>query len=135
MNSSRLTQVVRAGVYRGPLRLAIALCLLLGVVGLGFLFESSLHVSAVAAAFRGRVGQLEGSAHRRTPGQPNADNPHRQQVAAGKSRPLSLNEIELRKLLRAAPLEFTEAAREVQIVVTLPLPDGRLPGFVLRNRR
>ncbi len=117
MNSSRLNQVVRAAKYRRPLRFAVALCLLSGVVGCSFLFESSLHVSAVAEALRSHPRQSEWSA------------PGGTALAARKSLPVSLNEIELRKLLRAAPLEFTEAARETRVVVTLPMPDGTVARF------
>lgn len=44
-------------------------------------------------------------------------------------RTLSLNEIAQRKLLRQAPMEFSKAARQTRLVMTLPLPDGKFARF------
>jgi Metallo-peptidase family M12B Reprolysin-like len=55
----------------------------------------------------------------------------RERKASGirkKSR-LSLNEFAQRELLRHAPMEFSEAARQTQVVMSLPMPDGRLARF------
>src|SRR6185295_5595218 len=44
-------------------------------------------------------------------------------------RTLSLNEIAQREVLSHAPMEFTKAARQTQVVLTLPMPDGRFTTF------
>jgi hypothetical protein len=44
-------------------------------------------------------------------------------------RTLTLNENAQRKLLRHAPMEFSKAAERNQIVMTLPMPDGKLARF------
>lgn len=44
-------------------------------------------------------------------------------------RALSLNETAQGRLLRQAPMEFTEAARNVQVVMALPMPDGTFARF------
>ena len=44
-------------------------------------------------------------------------------------RRLSLNEFAQREELRYAPMEFSEAARQTQVVMSLPMPDGRLVRF------
>jgi uncharacterized protein (TIGR03437 family) len=44
-------------------------------------------------------------------------------------RMLTLNENATRKLLRHAPIEFSKAAERNQVVMTLPMPDGKLDRF------
>ena len=44
-------------------------------------------------------------------------------------RALTLNENAQRKLLRHAPMEFSKAAEQNQLVMTLPMPDGKLARF------
>ena len=44
-------------------------------------------------------------------------------------RALTLNEKAQRKLLRQAPMEFSKAAALNQVVMTLPMPDGKLARF------
>jgi hypothetical protein len=44
-------------------------------------------------------------------------------------RAVSLNEAAQRKLLRHAPMEFTAAARQSQVVMSLPMPDGTFARF------
>lgn len=44
-------------------------------------------------------------------------------------RALTLNENAQRKLLRHAPMEFSKAAERNQVVMTLPMPDGKLARF------
>ncbi|PYS24520.1 MAG: hypothetical protein DMF72_04710, partial [Acidobacteria bacterium] len=44
-------------------------------------------------------------------------------------RELSLNETAERKLLSHAPMEFTTAASQTQVVITLPMPDGTFARF------
>jgi Metallo-peptidase family M12B Reprolysin-like len=60
-----------------------------------------------------------------------------QQVGSGRSieagqrfyRALSLDENAQRKLLRHAPMEFSKAAKRNRVVMTLPMPDGKLARF------
>jgi uncharacterized protein (TIGR03437 family) len=42
---------------------------------------------------------------------------------------LHLNEVAQREVLSHAPMEFSQAARQTQVVMTLPMPDGRLARF------
>lgn len=44
-------------------------------------------------------------------------------------RTLSLNEAAQRRLLSQAPMEFTQAARQTQVVMPLPMPDGTFARF------
>jgi uncharacterized protein (TIGR03437 family) len=44
-------------------------------------------------------------------------------------RALSLNHTAQREVLRHAPLEFSKAARQTQVIMTLPRPDGTLARF------
>jgi hypothetical protein len=44
-------------------------------------------------------------------------------------RALSLNEAAQREVLRRAPMEFSKAAKETQVIMTLPMPDGTLARF------
>ena len=44
-------------------------------------------------------------------------------------RALNLNAIAQKEVLRHAPMEFTRAARETLVVMTLPMPDGTLARF------
>ena len=58
--------------------------------------------------------------------------PHEQTSGAdGRSghRTVILNESAQRKLLKRAPMEFTHASAESQVVMTLPMPDGTITRF------
>jgi uncharacterized protein (TIGR03437 family) len=44
-------------------------------------------------------------------------------------RALSLNEVAQREVLHHAPMEFTKAATQTQVVMTLPMPDGSIVRF------
>src|SRR5437773_2180446 len=44
-------------------------------------------------------------------------------------RALRLDETAQRELLRRAPMEFSKAARQTQVVMTLPMPDGTFARF------
>lgn len=154
MNSTRLIQVVRAGVCRRFFRPAMILCLLSGVVGFGYFYENELKVSAARKPAGGPVAAVAvGASLRGFPRQSNrsesgpiwqvresssvknssAVRDGRQleltAVADPRSTLLSLNEVELRKLLRGAPMELTRAATQTQFVITLPLPDGTFAKF------
>jgi len=51
------------------------------------------------------------------------------EAGPGFYRALTLNENAQRKLLRHAPMEFSKAAELNQVVMTLPMPDGKLARF------
>jgi uncharacterized protein (TIGR03437 family) len=57
-----------------------------------------------------------------------AASPARDSVQSNR-RALTLNENAQRKLLRHAPMEFSKAAERNQVVMTLPMPDGKLARF------
>ncbi len=152
MTSSRLIQVVRAGVCPRFFRLSMSLFLLSVLVGFSFLFEGDFQVSAargpvnthvslsdVKAAPRGRPRESSRSEsnylwqYRETStikrSVAGSASRWQEQAADGGRRLLSLNEVALRMLLRRAPLEFTQAATQTRVVMTLPLPNGTLARF------
>ena len=49
-------------------------------------------------------------------------------------RALTLNEKAQRKLLRHVPMEFSKAAERDPVVMTLPMPDGKLARFRVVER-
>src|SRR2546421_585545 len=51
------------------------------------------------------------------------------QIVPQSYRTVHLDNAELSQLLAQAPLEFTEAAKKGQVVITLPMPDGGLARF------
>src|SRR5438477_5201722 len=51
------------------------------------------------------------------------------QIVPESYRTVHLDNAELSQLLAQAPLEFTEAAKKSQVVITLPMPDGGLARF------
>ncbi|MEO6391970.1 MAG: reprolysin-like metallopeptidase, partial [Pyrinomonadaceae bacterium] len=53
------------------------------------------------------------------------------QIVPSVYRTVSLDREALRALLASAPLEFTSAARHGQVVMTLPMPDGKLARFAI----
>jgi hypothetical protein len=63
-----------------------------------------------------------------------AASPSRDSVQSNR-RAVTLNENAQRKLLRHVPMEFSKAAERDQVVMTLPMPDGKLARFRLKNRR
>jgi hypothetical protein len=48
---------------------------------------------------------------------------------------VELDEYALSRALANVPMEFTEAARSAQVVVSLPMPDGTFARFESRSRR
>src|SRR6187402_2185085 len=79
-------------------------------------------VLSVGAALRGRPAQSKGDEGR-------SRNQEQKAGAEGRKRILTLNENAQRELLRRAPMEFTNASAESQVVMTLPMPDGSSTRF------
>lgn len=130
--------------------LAILLCLISGVSGIS-LFENKIRVSAA----QGRQNAAEGLTplgvknRRLVPfgdtlakPAPSEDHVWRERKGAGNGknvtelgavpksyRTVSLNATAQRKVLSHAPLEFTKAAEKIQVVMTLPMPDGTMARF------
>src|ERR1044072_4338719 len=120
-------------------RVALALCFLSVIAIIGLLSEPDLRVDAapvrpaetsMAPVTGALLGDSSNSPHSadglwRTSDESRGDRntPH---IDAGPRfvRTLSLNEKEQRKLLSRAPMEFTRAARQAQVVMELPMPDG-----------
>ena len=92
-------------------------------------------VSGIAkgAALRGSPSESKWGAHRRTALQMFEDtggrSRHHEQTAgaAGRRRTLVLNENAQRELLRRAPMEFTHASDESQVLMSLPMPVEESP--------
>jgi uncharacterized protein (TIGR03437 family) len=134
-------QVDRSRVSRlFACRLAMALCLLSGVVGLGSVFvKSGTHPSVVLSykhAGGVRTERSEDELWRRVKSATHSSvvPGSSQNIAAVDDRPkfsrtISLNETAQRKLLSQAPMEFSKASRRAQVVVTLPMPDGTFARF------
>lgn len=159
ISRTRLSQANRSRVRRRFIcRLALVLCLLSSVVGFSFFFEHNLaaHLNVSAArrehSERGKLispaSAVESVTSRQEilkevlksdrsedgiwrPIEKSASKRNSTSVAAGRKfhRPLSLNEAAQRKLLSHAPMEFTKAARQTQVVMSLPMPDGTFARF------
>ena len=148
--TSRLLKVTRKGLHRSFFLLATSLSFL--IVLTIFLFEPEIRVRAagesVGAVLRGRPQLLKRAAHRVTslPVRSTDDlwqtSESRQEQTAGvdpvaegesgnpaRTQLLTLNELAQKKLLRLAPMEFTKAASQTRVVMTLPLPNGTLSRF------
>ena len=130
---------------------AVVLCFFSILIGASFLIDGRLHASAAQteqiairvfnplsanadhqakllssrslskpAASEDRVWREKGNDSRGSVG-----------LLAGRKsyRSLSLNEQDQKELLRHAPMEHTKAARQTQVVITLPMPDGTLSRF------
>src|SRR5687768_8792913 len=150
--SSRLLKVTTNGSRRSFLLLAISLWFLI-FAGI-FLFEPEIRVRAagkpVGAVLRGRPWLSKRTAHSgtplhvsstddlwktdRQPEQTSAVKPGAEAESDSADRPqlhatLTLDEVAQRKLLRRAPMEFTKAASQTQVVMSLPLPNGTFTKF------
>jgi hypothetical protein len=118
--------------------LAMLLCFISGVTGVTFLFEGTLHVRAEQRGQKG-VEQLSPTVMNRpwlvpfcgalTKSGPSEDHLWRERKGNGSYRALSLNEIAQREMLRQVPMELTKEARQTQVVMSLPMPDGSLARF------
>ncbi|PYS61486.1 MAG: hypothetical protein DMF74_16285 [Acidobacteria bacterium] len=152
INRTRVIQAVRRKVRSGSIvfcPLAILLCLISAVTGVTFLFDGTLHVRAEQHGQKG-VEELSPTVMNRpgvvsfgralTKSGPSEDHLWRERKgirkdsreAGGKLefyRALSLNEIAQREVLRQVPMELTKEARQTQVIMSLPMPDGSLARF------
>ena len=154
MNKTRLTQKVRSKV-RPPcvvfLQLATLLSVVFGVTGVSSPFNSTVHVRAEYRGPMGSAEQLSATViDRRLPRVSHAiarSAPSEEYVSREKRgesigkrdaeigalpksyRTLSFNEITQWKVLRHAPMEFSKAAKETHVVMTLPMPNGTFARF------
>jgi uncharacterized protein (TIGR03437 family) len=154
INRFRLAQAGRSKV-RSHSRifcpLALLLCFISGVMGISFLFEGNLRVRAATRRQSGveklsqplmNLPRLVSFGH--APAKPVTSEDHawreKKEGGIGKSgaeigampkfhRALSLNEITQREMLRHAPMEFSKAARQTQVIMSLPMPDGTFARF------
>src|SRR5438876_1456041 len=138
-----LTQAVRSKVRSGsmiPNTLAILLCLVSAVMGIRSLLEGNSRVRAASHKENGgerldpptmNLTGLITSGHAPARFRPSEDHVWRENQSrnngkggAGTAptfyRALSLDEIAQREVLRHAPMESSKAARQTQVVMTLP---------------
>src|SRR6266550_7372073 len=150
----RVIQAVRSKVRSRSMiscPLAMLLCFVSGVTGISFLFESNFRVMAVQEKQNGgakislpvmNLHRLVSFGHASAKSGPYEDHiwRERKRVGTRKSvvkieampkfyRALSLNENAQREMLHHAPMEFSTAAKQTQVVMTLPMPDGRIERF------
>lgn len=131
--------------------LLMLLCFVSGVAGLSFLRGENLSVRATQSVQNGRdelrtgvsnlprrlshgnvTAKFNPSADRvwRENKSGNLTSSHAGNGAAPKFyRTLKLNETAQKELLRRAPMEFTKASRDTQVILTLPMPDGAFARF------
>jgi reprolysin-like metallo-peptidase family M12B len=141
----------RGSIPQSRRALALSLCFVSGVSGISFLFEGNLRVRASSYKQNGveklspptmNLSGLISFGHAAAKFGPSEDHVwsenrspiNGKSVAETRSAPkfyreLSLNAIAQREVLRHAPIEFSKAARQTQIVMTLPMPDGTLSRF------
>jgi hypothetical protein len=131
--------------------LAMLLCFVSGMTGISFLFEGNFRVRAAPYKQNGveklspptmnRPGLIS-FGHAPAKVGPSKDHVWSENQSRGKRksvaetgtaqtfyRELSLNAIAQREVLRRAPMEFTKAAKQTQVVMTLPMPDGTFSRF------
>ena len=127
--------------------LAALLYLIFGLAAFSFLSESDSHVSASGQKAVGKGSRplmnlirLVSSGDALAISNQSEDRLWRERerrvttVASDREAPkpyqsLSLDETAQREVLRHAPMEFTKAARQTLVVMTLPMPDGTLARF------
>jgi len=148
MTRSRLTQAVRrearsrAGFFGLVAPLLCSICL---VIGISFLSVGNLRVRAAAGPNGTEVlsrpaGSPRSRSFDNTPARlgPSEDHLWRESKAGSKGktegmpevyRALSLDLVAQKATLLHAPMEFTEAAKQAQVVMTLPMPDGSSARF------
>src|SRR6185436_910690 len=105
------------------------------VMAISLLFDNALRVSAarreqVSDPVDGQVLEFPV----KTPGEGADTRSRRQGQTAGanssrRQRTVILNETAQRKLLKRAPMEFSNASTESQVFMTLPMPDGTSASF------
>lgn len=125
-------------------RVAMLLCFVSAVTAISCWLESTVQVTA-SSYKQNELQKLNGrTSFGHAPVKLGASEDHvwreDQSTAYGKSvaetrsapgfyRTLSLDSITQREVLRHTPMEFSEAARQTQVVMTLPMPDGTLLRF------
>ena len=131
--------------------LAMLLCFVSAVTGINVLFEGNFRVRASSYKQNGveklspptmNLPRLILFGHAPAKFGPSEDHVWSENQSLGKRksvaetgtaptfyREFSLNEIAQREELRRAPMEFTKAARQTQVIMSLPMPDGRLARF------
>jgi len=131
--------------------LALLLCFVCGVTATSYWFEDNFRVPA--SSYKQNESQKLNPPASNLPGlisfakapaklvpsedhvwREDSSKDNRKSVAETRSAPrfyrkLNLNAIAQREVLSHAPMEFSKAARETQIVMTLPMPDGTLLRF------
>jgi len=133
ITSTRLVGAVRS---RRPFCVLAILMFVLVVMAISLLFDNALRVSAarreqVSDPVDGQVLEFRV----KTPGEGADTSSGRQGQTAGagsssrRQRTVILNETAQRKLLKRAPMEFSNASTESQVVMTLPMPDGTSASF------
>ncbi|HVQ39232.1 MAG TPA: M12 family metallo-peptidase [Pyrinomonadaceae bacterium] len=147
INRSRLTRAVKSMVcshLKLSSPLVILLCLICAVVAFSLFFDNDLRVSAAGRnpVRKLNLPHLVFSGH--APARPNPleNQPWRDEkkraikrsraemgVAPALYRSLSLDEIAQRNVLSHAPMEFTTGALQTEVVISLPMPDGKFARF------
>lgn len=154
INGTRLIQAVKSIVCLRSIvfcPLAILLCFVSGVAGISFLLDGHSRVEA-APAGQNRLEKLSppvmnlpqsvSFAHAPAKSRVSEDRVWRKiekddflrsHATAGVIPPfyrsVSLDAAAQKQVLRHAPMEFTRAARDVQVVMMLPMPDGTFARF------
>ncbi|HKP45116.1 MAG TPA: M12 family metallo-peptidase [Pyrinomonadaceae bacterium] len=117
--------------------LALSLFLIGSVSGVSFLFDGhssvaassfeklslpTVHAAAKSAGSEDHIWKRDQSPAKQTSGLQTPTTPKFY-------RAVTLNAIAQRQLLRHAPMEFSKAAKQARLVMTLPMPDGTLSRF------
>ena len=142
MREIERTRLIRAKLSwtrrRFVRRVALSFCFLSGVISLGFLGKPDPGVDAA----RLKQAESERLIPQATVVWPQALHPGFSKSAraedglwrvSGNRNKLILNEKAQRKLLNHAPLENTKAARQTQVVMGLPMPDGTFSRFTIEE--
>ena len=153
---SRVIKIKRTVQMRSVRRVTITLCVLFGIPGSSLLCERNMRVDVSGALARplGRAqGELlveprrehagsgklvsDGSQWSRGPRTANRSEDglwrvrerSNTRVEAGPRFYLTLNELMQQRLLKQAPMEFTQAANRTQVIMKLPMADGTFARF------
>jgi uncharacterized protein (TIGR03437 family) len=121
MTRRRLAQAVRREArsrYRFFGVLALLLCFICVVTGISFLYVGNSPVRAAEAL--AKLGPSEDHLWRESKGSSKGKTEGMPEVY----RALILDGLSQRATLLKAPMEFTKAAKQTQVVMTLPMPDG-----------
>ena len=151
---TRLIQTVKSQVRSRSMisnTLVLLLCFVFGVTGISFLFEGNFRVRAASHKQNGveklspppmNPPGLISFGHAPAKFGSSEDHLWRENQSRGKGksvaetgtaptfyRALSLDAILQREVLRHSPMEFSKAAGQTQVVMTLPMPDGTFVRF------